>query len=69
MKPLLESGEANDILNAAKLAGRQLIIDGKFSFDTLAAISREIQPRDKYIQDYNEYVYGVLNEIKEENNK
>ena len=69
MKSLLESGEVNDILNAAKLAGRQLIDEGKFSLETLSTISRVIQSRDRYIEDYNEYIQGALNEIKQQNVK
>lgn len=40
----------NDVFEAAKEAGRQLVRDGKLSPETLDTVSRELLPRDMYIQ-------------------
>jgi hypothetical protein len=38
----------DDVLYAAKEAGRQLVRDGEMSDETLSTISRELMPREMY---------------------
>lgn len=50
IEPALEQGAPlNDILEAVKQAGFQLVSDGKMNEETLATIAREILPRDAVI--------------------
>jgi multimeric flavodoxin WrbA len=59
--PMLEMGmPLKDILDASKEAGRQLVIDGKISNDTLNIISRELLPRDMYVQNVNQYFIDLI---------
>jgi len=44
----------NDIFDAAREAGRQLVQNGEMSADTLATVSRELMPQDMYIQVANQ---------------
>ncbi len=53
----------NDIFEAAKEAGRQLIKDGEMSFETLNIVSRELMPQDKYIQIINQHYHQELNAL------
>jgi len=51
---MLKIGEpVQDILDAAKEAGRQLIRDGRMASGTLDIVSRVLLPRERYIQDVN----------------
>jgi len=43
-----------DVIEAAREAGRQLVRDGKISPETLSTVSRELMPRDDYIQIANQ---------------
>jgi multimeric flavodoxin WrbA len=50
LKPMLESGDqADDVLEAARDAGRQLIELGKMSQKTLNGVSRELVPLESYV--------------------
>jgi multimeric flavodoxin WrbA len=54
LRRMLESGAAvDDVLEAAKEAGRQLMQDGQMSPDTLKAVSRELLPLETYVQTIN----------------
>jgi len=44
----------DDIFDAAKEAGRQLVKDGKMSSETLNVVSRELIPQQAYLQVINE---------------
>lgn len=44
----------NDIFEAAKKAGRQLVEDGKMSPDTLKVVGRELMPPDMYVKTVNQ---------------
>jgi hypothetical protein len=58
---MLESGmPLGDIFDAAKEAGRQLIIAGEMSSETLATVSRPLMPREEYVRLHNEKVNEVL---------
>ena len=57
MKPRMEAGlSLDDIFDAAKDAGRQLIEDGEMSAETLSIVSRElITPREKALHVINKF--------------
>jgi multimeric flavodoxin WrbA len=44
----------NDVLDAAKDAGSQLVSDGEMSDETLQTVSRELLPREMYMQIANQ---------------
>jgi multimeric flavodoxin WrbA len=50
----------NDVLEAAKEAGRQLIEDGRMKVDTLKIVSRELLPQQMYVNIANQYARGKL---------
>jgi len=50
----------NDVLEAAKEAGRQLIRDGRMSAKTLKTVSRELLPMETYVKMINEEFQRVL---------
>ena len=50
LKPMLDSGnQADDVLEAARSAGHQLIEQGKMSPKTLNDVSRELVPLESYV--------------------
>ena len=53
-----------DIIDACKDAGRQLIENGIISQDTLSIIGRELLPRDMYVQMVNQYFRDRLEKKK-----
>jgi hypothetical protein len=55
---------ADDIFEAAKEAGRQLAVNGTMSPDTLRVVSRELLPRDMYIQMLNQRFQEVLDTLE-----
>ncbi|NJD76578.1 MAG: flavodoxin family protein [Candidatus Methanoperedens sp.] len=64
LRPMMEMGApVDDIFEAAKEAGRQLIRDGRISEETLGTVSRELMPRDMYMQAVNGYFRGEM-EVK-----
>jgi multimeric flavodoxin WrbA len=65
MPVMLEMGEPiGDIFEAAKEAGRQLVKEQKMSPETLDIVSRELLPRDMYIQIVNKYIQQSLEALK-----
>jgi multimeric flavodoxin WrbA len=55
LKGMMEMGRpVNDIFEAAKEAGRQLVEDGKMSDETLKVVSRELLPLDMYVEIVNQ---------------
>lgn len=66
VKPMIESGQINDIFEAAKEAGRQLVKDGKMSTETLNTVSRELVPLEPYVQGFNQFIQSVLDSMKKE---
>ncbi|HWR24790.1 MAG TPA: flavodoxin family protein, partial [Methanosarcina sp.] len=65
LKPMIEMGApVKDILEAAKDVGRQIVCDGKMSPETLNIVSRELMPRDMYIQSANQHFREELEKIK-----
>jgi hypothetical protein len=53
-----------DVLTAATEAGRQLVQDGRMSPDTLSTVSRELLPRDTYIQMANQRFQQALDAVE-----
>ena len=54
----------NDIFEAAKDAGHQLVKDGKMSTNTLKIISRELAPIKMYIERFNQGIQQTLDAIE-----
>ena len=51
LRPMMEMGmPVDDVFEAAKEAGRQLVRDGEMSTEALNVVSRELLPRETYIQ-------------------
>jgi len=55
---------ADDIFAAAKEAGRQLAVEGRMSPGTLEVVSRELLPRDTYIQMLNQWFQEALDALE-----
>jgi multimeric flavodoxin WrbA len=50
----------DDIFDAAKEAGRQLVKEGEMSSQTLAAVSRPLMPLEDYVQAMNQMYYAAV---------
>ncbi|NVN90188.1 MAG: flavodoxin family protein [Desulfuromonadales bacterium] len=65
LKMMLKTGEsANDILEAARSAGRQLVREGCMSDQTVAAVSRPLMERDAFLENVNAAFRKALDELK-----
>jgi multimeric flavodoxin WrbA len=65
LRTMLEMGApVQDVLDAAREAGRQLIRDGKMREETLATVSRELLPRDAYVELANQRFREALDEVE-----
>ncbi len=65
IQSMLEMGAPiGDIFEAAKDAGRQLVKEGRILQETLDIVSRELLPREMYIQFGNQYYQQILNSLK-----
>ena len=65
MSFMMEMGASlDDIFDAAKEAGRQLVEDGEMSSETLSIISRELMPMDIYVQSVNQYFQQALQALE-----
>jgi multimeric flavodoxin WrbA len=63
-RAMLESGAPfDDVLEAAKEAGRQLITTGEMSRDTLATVSRPLMSREEYVRTHNEMFAKILADL------
>jgi multimeric flavodoxin WrbA len=60
MYAMKETGQVNDIFNAARDAGAQFVKTGKISESNLSTISRELIPRELFIQYANEHFSKTL---------
>jgi multimeric flavodoxin WrbA len=61
LRPMMDAGVSLDaVFDAARAAGRQLVRDGAMSAETLATVSRELLPREPYLQFANDYFQQVL---------
>jgi len=54
----------DDIFEAARNAGHQLVRDGKMASETLATVSREVVPQETYVQGANAHFQQVLNSLE-----
>ncbi len=52
-----------DVFEAAREAGRQLVKEGMISDETLKAVSRELLPLELYVQTVNQKIEEVLKEL------
>jgi multimeric flavodoxin WrbA len=65
LKAMKEQGmPVNDVFEAAKEAGRQLIRDGRINDNTLKIVSRQLVPQLQYVDIANQYIRGILSTIK-----
>ena len=65
MRPMMEMGlPISDIFEAAKEAGRQLIVDGKMKPETLGTVSRELVPMGMWVEMANGYIRDKLERAK-----
>lgn len=65
LKPMVEMGAPiDDIFEAAKEAGRQLVRDGEMSTETLNIVSRELLPLEMYVQIVNQNFQQALDALE-----
>jgi hypothetical protein len=66
LRDLLRQGEpVQDVLDAAREAGRQLATEGRMSSDTLRAVSRPLLSLDEYVANLNETAGRLLGRAAE----
>lgn len=66
LRKMMEHGmPLDDIFEAAKEAGHQLVEDGKMSPETLKIISRELVPLEMYVQSVNQAFHQALDALKD----
>lgn len=66
LKRMVKKGEpVNDIFEAARSAGRQLVREGVMSDQTLATISRPLMDRDAFIETFNTKFRQMLANVPE----
>ena len=64
LKPMLEiGGLVDDVVEAAREAGRQLVRDGRISSETLNIVSRELMPMEDYFQMANQSFQQALDAL------
>jgi len=67
LRAMMEMGmPVDDILEAAKKAGRQLVEDGGMSPETLNVVSRELMPLEAYAQTANQRFQKALDALEKE---
>jgi multimeric flavodoxin WrbA len=54
----------DDVFDSARRAGRQLVMEGRMNAETLETVSRELIPRDRYINEVNAWVTQEQSKIK-----
>jgi multimeric flavodoxin WrbA len=65
LRPMKEmAAPLDDIFDAAKEAGRQLVRDGEMSAEALATVGRELMPREMYLQTLNDFFQQTLDALK-----
>ena len=66
LAPMLQmGGPVGDVFEAAKEAGRQLVENGEIAQETLKVGSRELLPRDMYLQIANQQFQQVLDLLEQ----
>jgi len=65
LRPMMKLGIVlDDVFEAAREAGRQLVKDGKMSTETLNIVSRELVPLETYVRAANETFQQALDALK-----
>jgi multimeric flavodoxin WrbA len=65
LRPMMKMGiSLDDVFEAAREAGRQLVRDGKMSAETLNIVSRELVPLEMYVKAANEMFQQTLDALK-----
>ena len=65
LRPMMEMGiSLDDVFEAAREAGRQLVKDGRMSAETLNIVSRELVPLEMYIKAASEMFQQTLDALK-----
>lgn len=65
LRPMMKMGiSLDDVFEAAREAGRQLVKDGKMSAETLNIVSRELMPLEMYVKAANEMFQQALDALK-----
>ncbi|MBC8511929.1 MAG: flavodoxin family protein [Dehalococcoidia bacterium] len=65
LKPLMEMDRSpDDVFEAAREAGRQLVEEGKMSPETLSIVSRELAPRESYLRGANRVFQQALDALE-----
>ena len=65
LKPMLNiGGLVEDVVEAAREAGRQLVHDGRMSEDTLNTVSRDLMPMEDYLNIVNQGFQQQLSEVE-----
>jgi len=65
LRPMMKMGiSLDDVFEAAREAGRQLVRDGKISTETLDIVSRELMPLEMYVKAANEMFQQKLDALK-----
>jgi multimeric flavodoxin WrbA len=65
VKPMMEMGyPPNDVFEAARDAGRQLVQHGRIEARTLETVARDLLPRDKYLEILNQRFQEALEKAK-----
>jgi hypothetical protein len=66
LAPMLQMGvPVGDVFEAAKEAGRQLVENGEIAQETLKVVSRELLPRDMYLQIANQQFEHTLDKLEQ----
>jgi multimeric flavodoxin WrbA len=67
MRIMLEMGiPIDDVVEAARQAGRQLVRTGRMSEETLATISRELMPMETYVAGANQFFQAEIERNRSE---
>jgi len=65
LRPMMKMGiSLDDVFEAARETGRQLVRDGKMSTETLNIVSRELMPLEMYVKAANEMFQQALDALK-----
>ena len=65
LRPMMKLGiSLDDVFDAAREAGRQLVKDGKMSAETLNIVSRELVPLEAYVRTADETFQQALDALK-----
>jgi multimeric flavodoxin WrbA len=69
LKNMIRAGRADDVIAAAKEAGRQLVRQGKINNETLKTISRELMPVQTFLETANAGIRRALDAYDQKNGR